>query len=436
MPCTPQACTNAESNIGPNFALGDHGWTGNAFQHYANMGWVGFVKAKFGRDIKWGSETLYTRGQDVMLRVLTADLKLSQEIKAAEVIDGRIDRTAYWLGPKIVEGTLGFPLVADNGVGGCPPDGPVGQAQAAALLNAIWQWGLTRDSFGRLCYADTDLIVRYANHAAFKYTRCLINELSLKVAKEDMITMDLGVIAQARFGYGDDPDLSGVNYNEICPLNSDDGWTGNPDLEIPAFLAPARILTWNDFSVNGMHMEGTNCANQTPLFWSNQIREFNLTINNHAERYYSLNGTLAPVDINVGKREITGSMTLLGYNHALRRHAETNQDRFTSKDELRMAIYIGDDASGDVTTSSTGLPRDWYTGTYTQIGNAIQDQQGNSHYPIFARKLVGVVFQIEEVALTNDVLETTVNYLSLGTDTSNYEAFSPPTSCGYPIWDE
>lgn len=425
MPCSPQPCSGANSYVGPNFCEPSQYWTGNAYQHYANMGWVGFAKLLFPRGISWGGTSLFAANVPTMLRVTGGDLKLSQEINAAEVIDGRIDRTAYWLGPKIVEGTLNFPLMADNGVGGACVDGALGLTEAAKLLNAVWQWGVSRDSFGRLCFWDTDMIMRLANHAAFRYKGCLINELSLKVAQGDMVTMDIGVMARSRQAY---------DGTDVCPF-TDASSSIDSDVTIADYLSPARVLTWNDFTVNGVQFVGSSCDTQSNLFYSNQIREFNLTINNNADRFFTLNGTLYPVDINVAKREITGSLTLLGYNKNLRVRAETNQDRFTSKDEIRLAAYVGEDMG----TSDTGEARDWISGDYTTIGSSITTTDGLKT-PLWARKIKGVMFQIEEVSLTNEVLETTVNYLAFGVDdlnngdTTNYESIQPPTACGFPIW--
>jgi hypothetical protein len=389
MPCTPGTCPTNQPLTEANYGSG----SGGAFAHYAHMGWVGFVKLNFKRDI--GA----VPAGEIQLRVTGADINLSQEIQAADVIDGRIDRTAYWLGPKMAEGTLNFPVVADNLVGGCP-DPTEMKEQAARLLNSVWGWALTRDSYGRLCYWDTDIALRYANHAAFKYVNSIVNELTLNIAKEDMATIDLGVISQRREA-------------EYYPQE-----TSQPT--ITDFLSPARVLTWNDFTVNGVGA----CDLTGNLFHSNQVREFSMTINNNAERFYTLNGTLFPVDINVGKRDITGSLTLLGYNHDLRRRAEGNDTRFTSKDQIRIAAYIGDDRSVD------GTSRDW-TGSACSAPTTA----------IFAKALTGVIFQIEEVAMTNEVLETTVNYLAFGSDEAdaNYEGILPATSGAatsgaFPAW--
>lgn len=403
--CGPSTAPATDALINPNFMEGPDA-TGNAFQHYAHMGWVGFVVL----DVTGG-------GNKTHLRVTGADINLSQEVNTADVIDGRIDRTAYWLGPKIVEGTLNLPVVADtlpeslSVDGECPAASDISGSDsvAANLLNTIWDWAVVRDHYGRLCYDRANLDIRYANHAAFQFQRCLVNELTMNVTQGDMVTFDLSVIGRNRRSEG---------YSTAEEVLS------QPQSEY--FLSPARVLTWNDITINGIG--GCTTGEADKLFFSNQVREFSMTVANNADRFYTLNGSLFPVDINVGKREITGSMTLLGLNHRLRELAETNQNRFTEKNEIRLAAYIGNDVGTGAT--EIGDSRDWTTPIESLTST---DYPANS---IWARRLASVVFQIEEISMSNDVIETTVNYLALASDKdeANYEALIPASSCGFPAW--
>jgi hypothetical protein len=65
--------------------------------------------------------------------------------------------------------------------------------------------------------------------------------------------------------------------------------------QISDFLAPARVFTWNDISKTpwGCDNDAGLAANDL-LFSSSQVREFSMEVNNNAERYYTLNGTLYP----------------------------------------------------------------------------------------------------------------------------------------------
>ncbi len=388
MPCTPDTTCNFTDNAD----YGQPNLSTDPAVHYANMGWVGFVKLLIPR--------LNQSVGGNILRVTTADVNLSQEITMPDVIDGRIDRTAYQLGPKIVEGSFSLPVIADLPSGlvgdGCPNVTEL--TTAGQLLDTLWCWATARGSHGRLIHSDAKLTIRYANHAAFSFDTAIVNTFGMTITQGDSINLDLGIIGRAR-----------------RPLNNPGFHVSNQGSDIANFLSPARVLTWNDATVTGVG----GCSNPALLFRSNQVRDFNMEINNNADRFYTLNGSLFPMDVNVGQREITGSMTLMGFQDRLRQLAETNATRFTEKNEIRMAFYIGDDQFDDA--SGTFLNRDWDGGS----------PSGN---PIWQKRLTGVVFRIEEVSMTNDLLETTVNWLALANDQENYEAFTPSSSCGFPAW--
>jgi len=389
MPCTPDAfCdrTDTSTYAQPNFVPA-------VDQHFANMGWVGFLKLR-----------IPSLNANNILRVTTADINLSQEITMPDVIDGRIDKTVYQLGPKIVEGTVSMPVIADvdpDPFNGCPVVTDLNDPDSIAgtLLNNVWCWATARGPQGRLLYNDASLEIRYANHAAFTFDTAVVNTLSMTVAQSDAVNFDINIFGRGRAA---SPDPHGAGQS--------------PTPVIERFLSPARILTWNDVTINGVG----GCSNPEDLFFSNQVREFNMEINNNADRFYTLCGSLFPVDVNVGKREISGSLTLLGMQHRLRQLAESNQSRFTEKNEIRIAFYVGDDRYNGVNFT----PRDWTSAS----GDSVPSDA------IFGKRLAGVVFQIEEMSMTNDLFETTVNWLALANDQEGFEAIAPGTSCSYPLW--
>lgn len=371
--------------------------TGNPEQFFAHMGWVGFAKL---------IASPLTPVKGTILRVTSADINLSQDITTPDVIDGRIDRTVYQLGPKIVEGTLSLPVIADvdpsGFTGGCVTDLDLKAGTASSLLNTIWCWTTARSPHGRLQWSDASLEIRYANHAAFDFTKCIVNSLSMTVTQSDIVSFDIDIIGATR-------------TKRANPTEGDD----NNGLSIADFLSPARVLTWNDVTISGVGGCGSGNEVDQRLFASSQVREFSFEINNNAERYYSLSGRLFPIDINVSKREITGSMTLLGLQDRLRARAENQQDNFTRKDEIRMMFFIGDEA--------IGVSRDWFDLTDTPSTE-------NGATPFFWKKFTGVLFKIEEMALSNDVYETTINWLALGNDQEGYLAIVPGSSCDFPSW--
>jgi len=86
MPCTADVICNRSQTATfaqPNFVP-------DPSSHFANMGWVGFVKL-----------FIPSLNANNILRATSADINLSQTIDMPNVIDGRIDRTVYQLGPKL-----------------------------------------------------------------------------------------------------------------------------------------------------------------------------------------------------------------------------------------------------------------------------------------------------------------------------------------------
>jgi len=401
MPCsgTDYCGTVASSTTGENPTCSALTPFVSDTQIYANMGWVGYVKLESGK------LTLNT-----IIRATSADINLSQEITKPDVIDGRIDPTVYQLGPKIIEGSIGFPLVADNinnETGTFTPTAPGAScpenSTAGSLVDKLFCWGTARGGQGRMVFDDMKMIIRYANHALFAYNNVIVNTMGFSVAQSDVVTMDIAVIGQTR-------DDGGCNTDPP-------GFSGR----ISNYLSPARVFTWADVSVTGY--QGDCYTVNEKLFGSHQIREFSFEVNNNAERFFALNGSLYPVDTNVSKREITGSLTTLGLADELRKHAENNQDRFTAKGTIAIGLFVGDD-----TYSAGGVfsPRDWVW--------ASGDGNWGTYTPVFQKIFRGVVFQIAEMDLGNDLFETTVDWHALASDLHSYTAIYPTSSCYFPTW--
>ena len=389
MPCDPncpQFTHDPSVYCGPNY-------NPSAAGTFASPGWQGFVKIR--------SQSLGIP-QGVLLRANSADVNLAQDVTKPEVFDGRADPTVYQLGPKTVEGRLSLPIVADTTtVNHCPTAVGGPNSAAGQLLNKIWCWATGRSNMGRMMHDDMEMVIRYANHAAFKFDRVVADSLGISVPQSEAITMDLNVIGRTR--------------QRIAQP-----WQSNPESNAVDFLAPARLLTWNDCTVYAQ--EG--CWSDAILFYSNQVRTFNFELKNNAARFYTLNGSLFPMDINVGKREITGSVTLMGLADELRRVAEENQDHFTSKHKIYFGLFIGEDSWNG--TGFDDSRRRW--------GGSMSPP---SDLAIFYKQFDGVVFQIEELGLSQELFETTVQWHGMASDNlgMNYEAFWEPTSCAYPPWD-
>jgi len=94
-----------------------------------------------------------------------------------------------------------------------------------------------------------------------------------------------------------------------------------------------------------------------------------------------------------------------------------------------MMFFVGDEAVSGEGADAVTTSRDWFALTDTPVIADDHPQQ-----PFFFKKFTGVIFQIEEMALSNDVFETTINWLALGNDQEGYLAVVPGSSCDFPQW--
>jgi len=286
----------------------------------------------------------FVKVANAVVRATSCDIKLSQEVTKPEVVDGAFDRTVYQLGPKIVGGSITYPAVM----------GDVANNPTAVMANlCILRHGLE----ARL--NKTTVEVKYTtNNASFRYTNCIVNSFNFKVAQSDLITITSEVIAEDR---------------EVASLTTPN-------------LVNSRVATWNDAVVE-LGTEGG-------IVGGEYIRSFDSTINNNAERYYTLNGKLAPQDIQARKRDVTGSVVLLG------RHPILSQDSADNQDRCR----------------NTGFVRYGY-----------QLQKAGCAGTLLIR-LPNIVYQIEEIALSTDIFETTVAWHAFPNSNVNQENITVTTA--------
>lgn len=276
----------------------------------ALMGFIGFVKF----------DTLQVRAR-------SCDIRLTQEITKPDVIDSRYDRTVYQLGPKMVEGSVEYPAIMEDVNGGLDP--------TATLYTKCVQ----RNPDGRL--NPTNVSVKYTSeNASFRYNSCIVNSWRFAAAQSDVVSVTVDVIG-----------LDRVSANLT-----------------PNTVTNSRIVTWADVRLRIFGGQGNL---DIP---GDYIRNFEIGINNNAERYYTFNQRLEPQDIAPRKRDIEGSMVLMGRHPQLALHAESNQDRC-------------------------------YEDTFLRFGYQLTNTQCQGTFLV---TLPNIIFQIEELALTNDLFETTV----------------------------
>lgn len=318
----------------------------------AYMGFVGFVRFNFD-------------GTEYIIRAKSAEINVKQDITKPDVIDSRYDRTVYQLGPKEIDGSIEFPAVYD-----------AFQAGKKNLVQEIFNKAVLRDYSGLLSNFDVD--VKYAasythpNKSEFTYQGCIVNSFNFSVAKQDVVNVRVEVMG-----------INRVDATLACPASGDPGNSFNVNN-----VNTARAVTWNDARVE---IEGQSGWTGEKLITGEYVRSFDCTINNNANRFYTLNGQLSPQSVAPTKRDITGKIVLMGRHISLANQGFTNENR-SAEDSIIRFGYV---------------PK-----TSTVVSGKVNG---------FGVQLPNVVFQIEEMALTNDIFETTINWHSLPAASQAYD---------------
>ncbi len=326
----------------------------------AYMGFVGFVRLVNTGGIIGNSDGVSpTTHGNYLIRATTADINLTQEVTKPDVVDSRYDRSVYQLGPKLVDGSVGFPVVYEIPTG-----------ESLTLFEILYRYAVTRLNNGSL--SDFDLEVKYAasntlpfNDAEFKYTGCIVNTWQFSVAQSDVVTCTFDVLGVNR-------EPSGVL---TAPARSDSLCTGSSTTSTDT-LGTTRIVTWNDARVEltGGRLVGS--------IGGQYVRTFEANINNDAERFYTMNTQLFAQAIAPRKRDVTGSLTLIGRHPDLSAVALSNEGQCTESSSLKFGYATPGTGEGcSLTTFNVTLPN--------------------------------VVYEIETMGLTNDLFESTINWHSL-----------------------
>ncbi len=291
--------------------------------------------------------------RDIIVRANSADIKLKQDITLEDVIDSRYDKTVYRLGNREVSGGLSFPAIMDTTSGN------------ATITELLYRYAVTRDSNSGLL-SPINIEIKYAsdgvdNEARFIYRNCIVDQWKLTVNQGDAIKCDTQIIGIDRERYN--PDIPGRAL-------WDNGWEDSIE---QGGVSTARAATWADARIE-INIDGQIIGGQN-------VRSYEVSVENASDRFYTLNQSLAPQAIAPKKRDIKGNVKIMGRNTILADWAENNQTRCNEESY----ILFGIEPEGGATC----------------IGKA------------FNVKVPNVVFQIEDMALTNDLFETTVNWMAL-----------------------
>ena len=312
--------------------------------------------------VKLGGVGLPNNGE---LRVSSFTLKAAQDISAMETIDNNYDYTAYRYGPVRIEGEIGFPV-------------PVGGAFFEEIVKFVAKRdgsaGAGGSGSGNLSTPGVAIEAAYDHAFRATFRDCKPNTLSVSIAAEEALDFSISFIGTDRV------------------------WgAGLPSL---TRLSPERVLTWNDIIISAGASTGGGGVAPSP--WvagpdqSAQVRNFSFEINNNLTAFFGLNGDIFVVGSNIiaGKREITGSMEI-AWNGSLLQDfaysANTNTAFCSSAQEITMAVTNKDSGGGANTV------------------------------PV---EFLGVIFNMEDISLTNDFFMGTQTWRAYGDSTNNYKALT------------
>ena len=226
---------------------------------------------------------------DRVVRALSSSLVARQAINHPDVVDNTIDRTLYQLGPVEVDGDIVVPVVTGGGV------------QGTGFLEYLWEIAVKRDLETGELIRSGQIILEYSSGQSRTFQGCKVNNLEMRATAGDRVEATIGVMGTTAATGGVSPGMTD--------------------------LSPARVLTWDNVSVN------------SGLFPTCIVREFNFTIANNLSRNYTFcpeTGLFAS-NISTGKRFVNGALGFQGFaptDTAAGAGAETNSNRTTATETL------------------------------------------------------------------------------------------------------
>ena len=304
-----------------------------------------------------------------LLRADRCTLKGSQGIDTIKDIDGSIDSTRYALKAFELNGDVSFNLDSS-------PDSAGYQAFARLYADTV-----QRSADGRLKIREIpgsrNMLVRYNGEVSYRYLDIVPNKMTIECSANEALRVTTSFIGRGREGPFD-----GTTAVMGDGLGATIGNTVN--------IAPVRVVTYNDISIDiesspisaGVVVNSGPTIPRLPL-----VKSFSVSIDNQVEAVHTLSGTLAAYDLVAKKRVITGNINFLGRNRDIADYAMYNEIGQTSRANLIFNVRLG-----------------------------------NVTKTLF--KLRGVVFKLESMDLTNEVLNSSMEFMALGDQQFNYEAIS------------
>ena len=300
-----------------------------------------------------------------LIRASSCNIKGDQPIEAVDDIDGSIDRTRYKMGQFKAGGDVAFTL--DKGVALLADGSPDLTAPGGnlSIFGKLWKACTRRTGEGKFA-ENHDILVHYHSGFTYAYDNMFVDKLALKI--DNGGTLD----CTASF--------KGRGRREAGPSDS------LPNLSTADAEAPLRVISYNDVQIGIENVNNSN-VNQNEF---KLVKAFDVNVDNQSEEVYVIAGQLAPYDILPKKRVISGSVTFFGRPEGLAAQAKNRED------DLGVNIPY--------------------------INLSLQARIGQSFFTLVQFR--GVIFSLDSTTLTNNVIETTMQFQALGTDDTRFLAVS------------
>jgi len=227
-----------------------------------------------------------TANKDYPVRCSDFSITPSQAVTVPELIQGGVDRTAFQIDQRTVEGGMNFPLVALVGAAstvGTPPSSPFTGVDPGVDL--IFTHAITNANDVDTLYETFEIGSSY--HGIFK--NCMINDIG--IAGEEGGPINISTTVWPTHIQGDETD-------DLVPTQGEapDEYFDLPEVEVIMFY---NVL------INGGEPISIGTWSLEPCL----IRSFNINVANNLIRNFTYCNTESAHDITHGLREVSGDFT-------------------------------------------------------------------------------------------------------------------------------
>jgi hypothetical protein len=173
----------------------------------------------------------------------------------------------------------------------------VKSGESQTFLNQIWSWATRRDLTSGELIHNGDVVLNYSYDIGRTFHGCRVNRLSMSATAGERVEATMGFLGTTI--------------------------TDGASIQDPIDFSPARVLTWDDVTIN------------SPIIDTCIVREFSMEINNNLipNHVFCPETGLFVNNISTGKRNVSGSLQFQGFapTDTL---ATTNYTRVTSDEIL------------------------------------------------------------------------------------------------------